>query len=260
MRAVPYDQTDVMHVQTKDYRSTVRNYFGRVTTIHEGAQVFMSEMPDPGSVIDPHFHDVDEFQVIVRGSGQFGGNPVQGVIYHYADAYAPYGPIVAGDDGLDFITVRASCTTGYFPMPGSRSKIPGKPGRNLHGRFDTGLALPEAGKCARESLLQDPTDGMKIIGLRLGPGASADGEPCDGGQQYYLVCEGTLVGDGSTLGPKGLIQVLPGEAPPRLQAGGQGAQVLCMQLPRASDRPGSRPRTMAELQGTSYSYEGLTTR
>ena len=259
MKVVPYDQTDTMNVQTKDYRAVVRNYFGRVTTIHEGAQVFMSEMPDPGSVIDPHFHDVDEFQVIVCGDGKFAGAAVEGIVYHYADAYAPYGPIVAGEKGIDFITLRASCTTGYFPMPESRAKIPGKPGRNQHGRFDIGKPLPSAGASERETLLADAKDGMKIVGLRLGANAAVAGEPVDAGQQYYLVCAGSLLADGKVVPAKGMIQVLPGETAITLQAGAQGAHVLCLQLPRASERPGSRPRTMAELKGSSYSYAGLTT-
>ena len=259
MKVVPYDQTDTMNVQTKDYRAVVRNYFGRVTTIHDGAQVFMSEMPDPGSVIDPHFHDVDEFQVIVCGGGKFGGAPVEGIIYHYADAYAPYGPIVAGDKGIDFITFRASCTTGYFPMPESRAKIPGKPGRNLNGEFDIAKPLPAPGVSTKETLLSDARDGMKILGMRLGGNASLQGEPVDAGQQFYLVCSGSLIADGKPVPVKGLIQVLPGEGAIKLQAGAQGAHVLLMQLPRPSERPGSQPRTMAELKGTSYSYEGLTT-
>lgn len=259
MKVVPYEQADTMNVQTKDYRAVVRNYFGRVTTIHDGPQVFMSEMPDPGSVIDPHFHDVDEFQVIVCGGGKFAGAPVEGIIYHYADAYAPYGPIIAGDKGIDFITFRAGCTTGYFPMPESRSKIPGKPGRNLNGKFDIGKPLPAALASERETFLADPKDGMQIVGLRLGANALAQGEPADAGQQYYLVCAGTLLVDGQAVPAKGLIQVLPGEAALTLQAGPQGAHVLLLQLPRASERPGSRIRTIAELQGSSYSYEGLAT-
>ena len=259
MKVVPYEQTDTMNVQTKDYRAVVRNYFGRVTTIHDGAQVFMSEMPDPDSVIDPHFHDVDEFQVIVCGGGKFAGALVEGIIYHYADAYAPYGPIVAGEKGLDFITLRASCTTGYFPMPESRSKIPGKPGRNINGKFDIARPLPAPGTSEKETLLSDTKDGMKIVGMRLGAGAMAHGEPVDSGQQYYLVCSGSLIADGKDVPVKGLIQVLPGEGASNLQAGAQGAHVLFMQLPRPTERPGSHPRTMAELSGTSYSYVGLTT-
>jgi hypothetical protein len=259
MKVVPYERTDTMNVQTKDYRAVVRNYFGRVTTIHDGAQVFMSEMPDPGSVIDPHFHDVDEFQVIVRGGGRFGGAPVDGIIYHYADAYAPYGPIIAGEQGLDFITFRASCTTGYFPMPESRAKIPGKPGRNLNGRFDLDKPLPSAGAVERETLLSDAKDGMLITGLRLGANARTTGDATSAGQQYYLVCSGSLLAEEGPIPVKGLIQVQPGEAPATLQAGPDGAHVLFMQLPRPSERPGSYPRTMAELKGASYSYEGLTT-
>src|SRR5258708_35645044 len=66
-------------------------------------QAFLVEQ-DPGTLIEPHFHLQDEFQVMVGGSGSLGRHAVQPVSVHYAGAHTGYGPITAGRGGV-----------GYFP-------------------------------------------------------------------------------------------------------------------------------------------------
>lgn len=252
MQIVTYEQADPMPSRGEGYTSTVHNYYGRVKSMHVGPQAFLVEMPDEGSTIRPHFHDVDQFQIVVGGGGRMGPDAIAPVAFHYADAYTPYGPIIGGSEGIEFFTIRAQCVGGFFPMPSSRNKIVGKPGRNLYGQFPTGQALPAAGDSVREPLAADDTDGVKVVGLRLGANASASGEPTTAGGQYYLVCTGTLVHEGREYGSRTLINVAPGEATPVLKAGSQGAEILVMQLPRPSERPGARLKTAADLEGASY--------
>ena len=66
---VTYDETRTRNIQTKEYLSIVRCYYGSILEPHEGPQAFLVNMPDEGSTIHPHFHDIDQFQVIVRGDG-----------------------------------------------------------------------------------------------------------------------------------------------------------------------------------------------
>jgi hypothetical protein len=61
-----------------------------------------------GHVIKPHFHSVDQYQVVVRGVARSGKHPMCSGDFHYADAYTSYGPIVAGEGGLAFFTLRPS--------------------------------------------------------------------------------------------------------------------------------------------------------
>ena len=252
MQFVTYDQSDSMPSKGEGYTSTVHNYYGRVKSMHVGPQAFLVEMPDEGSTIQPHFHDVDQFQVVVGGGGRMGPDAIGPVAFHYADAYTPYGPIIGGREGIDFFTIRAQCVGGFFPMPAARNKIVGKPGRNLYGQFPTGQVLPAAGESSRETMVADNADGVKVIALRLGANAKASGEPTTAGGQYYLVCSGTLLNEGREYSARTLINVAAGEATPVLQAGPQGAEVLVLQLPRPSDRPGSRLKTEVDLQGASY--------
>ena len=82
-----------------------------------GPQAFLVKMHEPGSVIPPHFHVEDEFQVVVAGGGSLGKHALEGVAVHFAEAYTPYGPIRTGPDGLVFFTQRAirACTRRSGP-------------------------------------------------------------------------------------------------------------------------------------------------
>lgn len=251
MKAVSYDDTVPQTYQTPDYTNIVRPYFGTVAGLCEGPQTFLVDMPTEGATVKPHFHDVDQYQVIVRGDGRLGREPAEPIVFHYADAYTPYGPIVAGKDGLAFYTIRAGCAGGYFGMPESRQLIKGKPGRNIVGKFAINQPPPAAGASARETLMH-ADEGVEVVGLRMGANAEADGLALTGGAQYYLVGTGSLLQDGKQLPPLSIILVQPGEQIPRLKAGPEGAEVLIMQLPRSGDRPGSRVGTLAERGIKSY--------
>src|SRR5437868_51255 len=50
---------------------------------------------DPGAVTQSHFHQADQFQVIVGGSGDLGTHTVRDIAVHYAGAFTAYGPIRA---------------------------------------------------------------------------------------------------------------------------------------------------------------------
>ena len=58
-------------------------------------------------VLRLHFHDVDEFQVVLAGSGRLGPHLLFPCVVHFARAHTGYGPVVAGPKGLSFLTLRA---------------------------------------------------------------------------------------------------------------------------------------------------------
>jgi len=220
-------------------------YLGMPGQFHEGPQAFLVQVLDPGGSIQPHFHDVDQFQVIVQGDGVIGKKPLRPITAQYADAYTPYGPIISRDDGISFFTLRQSASAGHFHMPGSRDKMRVRAGRNIAAQFQTG----EIPKSANDQVwlpLQQSEDGLRMDGIRLGPHTTAAPPPSDGGCQFYLVCSGSLVHEGQALPTQSLIYVEIGEAPPALLAGPDGAEVMLLQFPKASDRPGSDPQELAK--------------
>src|SRR5262245_55018252 len=57
-------------------------------------QAFLVENT-PHRVLRTHYHDVDQFQVIVSGHGTLGKHAVRPYSVHFARAHTPYGPITA---------------------------------------------------------------------------------------------------------------------------------------------------------------------
>jgi hypothetical protein len=252
MRIVPAEESTFKEVKREGGIGARRSYIGTPGSMAEGPQAFLVERPYPNPRVAPHFHDVDQFQVIVGGDGRMGKKEVKPITFQYADAFTPYGPIVGRDHGIDFFTLRPVASGGYFPMPGSREHMPGRAGRNIAGTFDVERDPLPAGETAREALMEVQPDGIYAEGLRLGPNATIDGlEPTTGGQ-FYLVCAGTLEQDGKSLKPKSLIYVDPEETAPPLQAGPEGACVLAMRFPCPTARPGSDPSKLTGRSESDY--------
>ncbi len=252
MQVVTIDDAPRKEIATPQYLSIINSFYGAVASMQDGPQVYLVNLPQPGSTIDPHFHDVDQYQVIVQGGGRLGPGQAGPVAFHYADAYTPYGPIVGGVQGISFFTIRPACATGYFPMPQSRHLMPGRPGRNIGGQFDIDMPLPAPNQSTRETLLEAPEDNTRVVGLRLGPNAACQGEPTTGGDQYYLVCTGSLQHQGRQAGPMTLVRLARGEPTTTLRAGPEGAAVLMLQLPMPTARVGSDPKPVAKRNPGDY--------
>jgi hypothetical protein len=88
----------------------------------------------PGDTVDAHFHQVDQFQVFLGGSGRIGTHALHGVTVHYAAACSPYGPIVAGPDGVSYLTLRCDWDPGAQWMPGAAAALRGMKTRR-HATF-----------------------------------------------------------------------------------------------------------------------------
>jgi hypothetical protein len=252
MQVVPFSDTERKEVPRPGGMGYRRNYVGQSGTIKAGPQGFLVERPYPKPVIDPHFHDVDQFQVVVAGDGRMGKKKVAPVTFQYADAYTPYGPIVGNDDGISFFTLRPIASGGHWVMPGNRDKMPGKAGRNIAGIFDYTKMLTKQGATETEALMDPQEDGVDAVGLRLGPNTEMESVASTGGGQYVLVCSGTVEIDGKTLDQNSLLHVEAGEAAPTLKSGSEGACVMVLQFARPSERPGSNPAEMAKRDPNAY--------
>src|SRR5581483_10677182 len=78
---------------------------------------------DPDAVVQSHFHQSDQFQVIVGGSATLGVHAVRPLSVHFAGACSPYGPIRATAAGLDYFTLRNGWDPGARYMPGARDSL-----------------------------------------------------------------------------------------------------------------------------------------
>ena len=219
---------------TTGMRYLISDFFGDHTARGEGPQGFLVEFPNPGGHIRPHFHDVNQFQVVVEGNCRVGTHPAASVAVHYADAYTTYGPIVAGDQGFSFFTLRAESTRGSNYMPESKHLLTRKRGRELAYHISEGKTDGANGDaCAVTPLIAQEVDGLTAALIALAPGAKGWGcSPRDGAGQYYLVVSGSLLHNRKELGRLSLLFLSPEDNAPELSASGEGATVLCMQLPR----------------------------
>ena len=208
-------------------------------------QIFLDEiMPDQS--ITPHFHQVDQFTILVGGSGSVGRNPLNFVSLYYTDRYVAYGPLKSGPCGMALFTVRPKADPGgvHLHMPGyEKFRQPWRK-RFLFGNVVLSVdpVLQARNESAMEHLFEEKhrDDGLDAAVIRLGGNGSLQGpDPATTNGQTYIVLNGTLQQDGQDLPKWSLLYVGPGEAPLTLTAGQTGAEVLLVAFPKETDT-GSR--------------------
>lgn len=251
MLAIARSEARIKEVKVAGGVGERHGYIGEPGQLSQAAQAFLVVRPFAGARIEPHFHDVDQFQVIVDGGGRIGKKQVRPITFQYADAFTPYGPIVA-DDRLSFFTLRNIASGGFWAMPGNKHAMPGRAGRNIEGVLDLAKGVPAAGEAVTEALMPPQADGVNAVGFRLGAGATSAGIPHEAKGQFYLVCAGTLIVDGKELPERSVIRVEPEDAPATLAAGAGGAQVLGLQFCAPCERPGTDPAMLASRAEKGY--------
>src|ERR1700722_3409823 len=99
---------------------------------------------DPHAVVKPHFHQADQYQVVVQGGGRLGQHDVGTVGVHYTDAWSAYGPIVAADDGISWFTLRNAWDPGARYMPTEREQLRAARVQNFQHREAATQPMPAA--------------------------------------------------------------------------------------------------------------------
>jgi hypothetical protein len=194
---------------------------------------------EPGAVVRPHFHQADQFQVIVQGGGRLGRHDIGTVSVHYTDAWSAYGPILAADEGVSWFTLRNTWDSGAKYMPAARSELRAARAYHQHRESATApmAAWSSAELCKLSTVGQvteiETADGMASWRLRLPTAATATGpDPGNGGGQFWLVLAGSASCAGSALlPPKSCVFVGPEDAALSATAGPSGAELLCVQFP-----------------------------
>jgi hypothetical protein len=208
----------------------LNNYLGDNDRHQRGPQGFLVDIKTPHYLIKPHFHRVDQFQIVVGGGGTLGKHTMKPVTVHYTDGFTPYGPIVAGADGLTFFNLRSRADVGAHFMPGERDHMEFKAGRTLVA--ETRPGRPEKSGSQRvRSLIDRHDDGLAVYEIVAGPNTGLVPDVAGGGGRYELVLSGSLIADGKELGPRALVFASAGERLPDRRAGAEGVHVLEVQPP-----------------------------
>lgn len=196
---------------------------------------------EAGAVVHPHFHQADQYQVIVRGSGRLGIHDVARVAVHFTGAYSAYGPIVAADEGVSWFTLRNAWDPGARYMPEQLRQLHEARVGHQHREVTCGPlpALTDVELAAIEAstghaVIPETEDGLGAWRYTLPTGGSVSGpEPSRGGGQFWLVSAGSAaIGGGALLPAQSCVFVAPEEAAVSLTAGPCGADIICVQFPK----------------------------
>ncbi|MGB6105188.1 MAG: hypothetical protein WBF88_15205 [Pusillimonas sp.] len=197
-------------------------------------QAFLIEQ-EPGAIVQPHFHYVDQFQVVAAGGGLLGRHEMAPLSVHFAAACTGYGPIRPGDEGLSYFTFRASADeTGAQYLPAARSRM--RPGQRRNEVVDQIHLTPQEDLARRtESRLEtalEHEDGLAVCLYRMAPGASAHAIDASLGRGVTLmVATGSLRQSDGVFPRWSCFFVEREEGRLPLQAGPEGAEVLMLRYP-----------------------------
>ncbi len=183
-----------------------------------------------------HFHQEHQFQVFVAGSGSIGRNAVQKLAVHYASPHTGYGPLVSGDEGISYLTLRAVGDTGAWYLPEQRAalllRIRKQQAHGMPARAIEPEQLRALDNSFEETLIEPQEGGLAAWLLRL-PANECAAPPQlaeTGGGRFYVVTQGSLLMQGEELVALATVFVSQDEKI-ELQAGDEGLEVLVLQFP-----------------------------
>ncbi|MTH61542.1 hypothetical protein [Paracoccus litorisediminis] len=219
------------------------NLFGKNSDVPKAdLQAFRIDM-NAGQVLDSHFHIVDQFQIFIAGSGTIGRDSTDIVTAHYADHHTGYGPLVAGPQGMSYLTLRSKTDAGLVKLstPNVREQL--KPTKRRHGvSSPVTLSIPPVMQHRAapeiETVMEErpDSDGMTVKVYRLGASQEISAPETAGtGGYYIIVMNGALIHDGETLKPWSLLFVRHDEPAPVLRADIEGAEVMVAVFPLQDD-------------------------
>ena len=185
----------------------------------------------PGETIRAHFHACPQFQVIVNGSGLLGRAPVAPFLVHYTRSHTGYGPIVAGERGMWYLTLRPSPRFPAQYLPESREAL-----HNGQPKFQvtSELCPPGTANATRPlvEMIAPRPDGLAVWAQYVAPDTqAAPPRHVGGAARYYLVTRGELLHEGRPHGYLSLLWTEPDDDFATLQAGPAGLELIIMQFP-----------------------------
>jgi hypothetical protein len=186
---------------------------------------------DPGSTATAHYHQANQFQLIVDGSATMGTHEVRPVTVHFAGKHTAYGPIRADNEtGVHYFTLRNGFDPGarFMMMPENRTALREVRGRR-HRENVSGPLTEETG-----AVIRPEPDGMGAWRYRVAAGERVIGpDPAWGRGQYFVVVDGSITRDDQDIPRMSCVFVYPDDPPFTAIAGADGADVIAMQFPRA---------------------------
>jgi len=184
-----------------------------------------------GATVRSHFHVTSQFQVFVGGTGFLGRTPVHGFVAQYVAPHTGYGPIVAEEHGLWYLTLRPSAPSGARYLPEQRAELDmSLPKRQVtSAHFDA--PAPGNDQAGQEMLVLEASGlGAWMVSVPAGRTVQPPAHP-NGLARYYVVASGDITVQGERVGPLSLAWAEGDDMQMPLQAGSKGANVMVLQFP-----------------------------
>ena len=205
-----------------------KSYYIRSPQAQEGLSAPQAFLVEQGAneVVLPHFHEQNQFQVVVRGGGSVGRSAVAPITVHYAGAYTGYGPISSGDD----------------MQPGPKKHYQSAALESMPDGDLAKLARPQT-----QAINSDP-EGPTVEVLRVPPQQrlTAAG-PVRGGGQFFFVTGGSLLANGVEYPKWSCLWVSSSDSAFEVVAGTSGVEVLLLEFPQTEYRATYSPESQIGL-------------
>lgn len=218
--------------------STNYRFFVASAETPEAPSAFLAQY-GPGDKSTAHYHAVDQFQILVKGKGRLGRHDVSPYYLHFSRAYTPYGPLHAdAESGWTFMTLRTRYDGGAQRLPGALEKLKTIPNRKPW-QVTTQAVFPEQGAGVTFQEMPEIKDeqGLYACSFTMAPNARTIAPaPSNGGGQYIVALDGSILHEGSEKKAMAVIFVKPDEPAFNLKSGAQGLRGVILNFPRVAPR------------------------
>lgn len=186
----------------------------------------------PHTTVRAHFHQNSQFQIFVGGGGTIGKHDIQPYIAQYVGPSTGYGPIVSGDYGLWYMTLRPTAPAGAIYLPENRDKLD----RSRKMRQVMSAPCPPGTVNAERPIIEmiaPEADGLAAWMVYVAPGQTVPAPVHAGGiARYHVVGRGELIAaDGAQLPPLSTAFMTGDDMNMPLRAGPAGVEVMVLQFP-----------------------------
>ncbi len=207
---------------------------------------------EPGSYFsEAHYHENDQFQVVVDGKFKIGRHELTPYCIHFARAYTPSGPLVSDGTGFTFLVMRAHRDPGAQRLSEHRARLE-QVSRRQPWQVSQKVTFPAPeSRPSKDVLLHEVPNvkddqGLAAYTLILKPNVKITApDPAGGDGQYLVVVKGSFWHDNKEHNAVGLVFVKPHEGPSQLHAGAQGLEALILNFPQVKPRSEAKTPTAA---------------
>ncbi|HXC40179.1 MAG TPA: hypothetical protein VN667_14670 [Burkholderiales bacterium] len=235
-----YEQArqDMKSFATETFWGDVCTYFQEFGGKRPSPQAFTVEQ-GAKAVLDTHFHRQHQFQVVFRGAGLLGRHPLAPFTIHYASPESGYGPVVAGDSGLAYLTLRAVSEEGSQFLPAMRDSMRKGLAKRQMTLSVPALSDPNALAALASPRIEDiivPDDSGLAAWLARLPAHARLPMPMtpQRGGTFCVAAQGSMLIDGKDMPTLSTAFISADEPEATLAAGAGGLEVLVLQFPAAA--------------------------